>query len=202
MITVDNTDNRPQDENRSGKPSPDQPTSRRNFLRWGWRVLGLVALGQGAYLGLRFLSSRQSAASTGEMVDAGLVSDFAPGTATPFDTARFFLIRREDGGFLALSSRCTHLACIVDWEKNRRQFACPCHGSVFNPDGGVVNPPAPRPLDRFPVSIADGGKIQVDTRQRIIRSAITATDLVYPSASLTASSAATGLEPGAASPAR
>ncbi len=112
---------------------------------------------------------------------AGLVSEFQPGTVTPFNEARFFLVRAETGGFLALYSRCTHLACIVGWEADKHEYACPCHGSVFGEDGHVINPPAPRPLDAFLITIEDDGRVLVDTRKPIVRDTVDGSDLVYPS---------------------
>ncbi len=38
---------------------------------------------------------------------------------------------------IALSASCTHMGCIVQWQDDRR-FHCPCHGGLFNADGGVV----------------------------------------------------------------
>ncbi len=159
----------------------EQEVSRRNFLRLFWRGLGIVVGGEAAYLGLSFLASRKPASSTGEIVTAGLVSDFQPGTVTPFNEARFFLLRAEAGGFLALYSRCTHLACIVGWEADKHEFACPCHGSIFGEDGHVINPPAPRPLDYFPLTIEDDGRVLVDTRKAIARDVVDDSALVYPS---------------------
>ncbi len=156
--------------------------SRRSFLKWGWRSLALLVAGEGTYLGLSFLGSRKPASSTGQVVTAGLVSDFPAGTVTTFSAERFFLIHFQEGGFLALHSKCTHLACIVGWEQDQHVFACPCHGSVFNEDGSVANPPAPRPLDYFPMAIGDDGRIQVDTRRPIVRSEVSGDELVYPSA--------------------
>jgi len=46
------------------------------------------------------------------------------------------------------------------------------------PDGSVLNPPAPRPLDRFLITIADG-LIAVDTGQPIERDWTTPDELVY-----------------------
>ncbi len=159
----------------------EQEVSRRNFLRLGWRGLAILIAGEGAYLGLSLLASRKPASSTGEIVTAGLVSDFQPGTVTPFSEARFFLLRAEAGGFLALYSRCTHLACIVGWEADKHEYACPCHGSVFAEDGSVINPPAPRPLDMFQITIEDDGRVLVDTRKAIVRDAVDGSELVYPS---------------------
>jgi Rieske Fe-S protein len=42
------------------------------------------------------------------------------------------------------------------------RFNCPCHGSIYNRYGQIVQGPAPRPMDRFPIAIS-GGKITVQT---------------------------------------
>jgi len=56
----------------------------------------------------------------------------------------------------AVGSRCTHLSCIVKWQKNRRIFFCPCHGARFGPDGALLGGPAPGPLASLKVSEAEG----------------------------------------------
>jgi cytochrome b6-f complex iron-sulfur subunit len=152
---------------------------RRDFLGLSWRIIAAVAAGQGTCMGLRFLASRKAEGNFGQVVTVGVASDFPPGTVTPFDTDRFLLIRFEDGGFLALSTRCTHLACTVTWIEQRQRFICPCHGSEFRRDGAVLNPPAPRPLDRFPVTVEADGRVKVDTRTRIQRTEVKADELVY-----------------------
>ncbi len=168
--------------------------SRRNFLKWGWRGLAALVAGEGAYLGLRFLASRQPVSSSGQVVTAGLVNDFPPGTVTPFPADRFFLVRFQTGGFLALHSKCTHLACMVGWEADKQVFACPCHGSIFTEDGSVANPPAPRPLDYFPILISDDGRIEVDTRQPITRSEVSGDEATYPPAAAQSTAEATAAE--------
>lgn len=152
--------------------------TRRDFFGLSWRVLGALALGQAGYIGLRFLASREAEGMSGEVVIAGLLGDFPLGTITPFDQARFFLVRFEDGGFLALHSKCTHLACVVAWNEEHQRFSCPCHGSEFERDGDVINPPAPTPLERFEI-IIDADRVKVDTRKPIRRSSTSPSDLVY-----------------------
>lgn len=152
--------------------------SRRDFMSLSWRALGVAVLGQAAYAGLRFLSSREAEGNFGEVVIAGVLNDFPLGTVTPFEKERFFLIRFEDGGFLALYAKCTHLACIVAWDETHERFICPCHGSEFLLEGSVVNPPAPRPLDRLSVSIEED-LVKVDTGAIIQRSTTGPGDLIY-----------------------
>ncbi len=154
---------------------------RRDFLKLAWGTLATATgLGLG-YIGLRFLGSRVGEGDFGGPVTAGRVDDFPPGTVTPVSSGQFYLVRGEDGGFLALYRKCTHLDCVVLWEEAEGRFQCPCHGSVFQPDGDVLNPPAPRPLARFPVTFEDG-KVIVDTGALIERVAVGPEDVVFPPA--------------------
>ena len=52
---------------------------------------------------------------------------------------------------------CTHLGCQFDWNPASGHFECPCHGSVYAPDGTVLGGPAPRRLDTLPTKIENGG---------------------------------------------
>jgi cytochrome b6-f complex iron-sulfur subunit len=52
---------------------------------------------------------------------------------------------------IAVNSTCTHKGCAVDWNSASKEFACPCHGSKFKPDGSVANGPADKPLAKFTV---------------------------------------------------
>jgi len=87
---------------------------------------------------------------------------------TAFREGRFYLVRLEDGGFLALHRKCTHLGCTVPWIPEEGRFACPCHASAFDLRGDVLNPPALRALDLFPVRI-ENGIVKVDTAAPVRR---------------------------------
>jgi glycine/D-amino acid oxidase-like deaminating enzyme/nitrite reductase/ring-hydroxylating ferredoxin subunit len=40
------------------------------------------------------------------------------------------------------SAACTHLGCHLHWNSFESCWDCPCHGSMFGPDGQVLNAPA------------------------------------------------------------
>ena len=63
---------------------------------------------------------------------------------------------------VALRTVCTHLGCITIWQESEQKFKCPCHGSGFYRDGINFEGPAPRPLERYAISVADDGQLEVD----------------------------------------
>jgi len=69
---------------------------------------------------------------------------------------------RGQAQIYALSSVCTHLGCITIWQEEQKRFKCPCHGSAFYMDGINYEGPAPRPLERYAIRIADDGQLEVD----------------------------------------
>jgi glycine/D-amino acid oxidase-like deaminating enzyme/nitrite reductase/ring-hydroxylating ferredoxin subunit len=54
--------------------------------------------------------------------------------------------RDEDGQLSLRSASCTHVGCHLHFNSFERCWDCPCHGSIFAPDGGVLNAPAIAPL--------------------------------------------------------
>lgn len=147
-----------------------------------WAGLGVVAVAELFTLVSAYFKPREprSAASEAEaVVVAGAVEQFEPGSVTAFLRGRFYLARLENGGFLAMSRTCTHLGCTVPWVKEESRFVCPCHASAFSIAGDVLEPPAPRALDLFEVSIVNG-VVSVDTSRRRKRSVFEAEQATYP----------------------
>lgn len=155
-----------------------QQVSRRGFLKLAWGAAGLAVLGESGWLTYRFLSPKVVEGEFGGVFEVGAVDDFPPGSVTPVNAGRFYLVRLDDGGFLALYRKCTHLGCAVPWDPAIGQFVCPCHASAFEVDGAVINPPAPRALDRFAVAV-ESGVIKVDTATAIQRDRPGPGDVVY-----------------------
>ncbi|EFJ35214.1 hypothetical protein SELMODRAFT_166088 [Selaginella moellendorffii] len=59
-----------------------------------------------------------------------------------------YLVVENDGTLApyAINAVCTHLGCVVPWNKAENKFICPCHGSQYNNQGRVVRGPAPLSL--------------------------------------------------------
>lgn len=161
------------------RPAPGAKVTRRDALKTLWAALGgVVALEMGG-LSLAYMQPRLAQGEFGSLMTVGKVDDFPPGSVTHIDNGRFYLSRLGDGGFVALYQRCTHLGCSVPWDQAQGLFVCPCHNSQFAADGEVLNPPAPRPLDSFPVTIEDG-TLLVDTGAPTPREAADSITVVYP----------------------
>jgi cytochrome b6-f complex iron-sulfur subunit len=144
------------------------------------RLLGGIALLEAGWVAVLALAPRRRGPALQDgpgVIIAGPVDRFEPGSVTAFAEGKFYLTRLDDGGFLALHRKCTHLGCSVPWKADEQRFACPCHASAFDIRGDVVNAPAPRALDLFPVSIRDG-VVRVDTGQAIRRQAFESDQVV------------------------
>ena len=156
-------------EEKASTKNPVQ--SRREFLNKLWKGLGILAVIEFAAVFLGFLFSGKSdeeKSKPKQLFDAGDISLFQPDSVTIFRGGRFYLVRLSDGGLLALSIRCTHLGCSINWEDDQKRFICPCHASAFEINGNVQNPPAPSALDYFPVSIQNR-KVMVDIGIKLSR---------------------------------
>ncbi len=51
-----------------------------------------------------------------------------------------YLVTKEDGTLepFGVNAVCTHLGCVVPWNKSANKFACPCHGSQYDKNGKVA----------------------------------------------------------------
>jgi len=157
---------------------PVAPT-RRDFLSKAGKGLGILAAAELLAVVVAYLAPGRGGAGRGaNLVVAGPVGEFTPASVRAFPGGKFYLVRLADGGFLALSSKCTHLGCMVPWDGKQRVFPCPCHASRFDDRGDVLAPPATRALDLFPV-IIEGGIVKVDTGRRIERARFEPTQVTY-----------------------
>lgn len=169
-------------ENQMKSDDSESKPARRSFLNKLWIILGGVAFAEFIAVAFAFWRPRQSkttAASGESIITAGAVERFEPNSVTAFVRGKFYLARLEDGGFLALSRTCTHLGCTLPWSEKEMKFACPCHGSAFAITGEVLDAPAPRALDIYPIIIGND-IVKVDIRNPIKRRAFNRVQVTYP----------------------
>jgi len=162
----------------------DSPAPRRSFLLKLWAGLGVVAFAELIWVMWSFLKPRRGYVHKkefGSMMEAGSVDGFSKDSVTAFPRGRFYLVRLEEGGFLALHRRCTHLGCTVPWNNEENRFLCPCHSSAYDIRGDVIRSPAPRALDIFPITI-ENNVIHVDTGRVVKRSGFKSDQVIYPKA--------------------
>ncbi len=151
------------------KTQSDKKLSRGEFLSAAW-ALSLVGLvGQAGAAIYKFFKPRFKPGAFGGEVVAGTPAEFQPGSVSYVQKGRFYISRLEDGGFLALWQRCTHLGCTIPWQEDLGEFLCPCHSSLFDRTGVVTGGPAPRPMDLFPIRLQADGNLVVDTSQPVER---------------------------------
>ncbi len=76
--------------------------------------------------------------------------------------ARVFIVPSGEGPTV-LSAVCSHLGCLVNFQKDKGEFVCPCHGGRYNSSGKNIGGPPPAPLTRFPV-MTEGGMLLVGVK--------------------------------------
>ncbi len=144
----------------------DREMSRRDFIKVTTGIVGSLI---GAAVGLPaiyyLVDPVFKAGGKEGWIPIGKLEDMQVGLPYPFSFTRvqvngwertatshagFALRRSEDpSDLLILNSRCTHLACTVNWNETAQAYLCPCHDAKFNSNGEVLAGPPPRPLDRY-----------------------------------------------------
>lgn len=115
-------------------------------------------------------------------VYAGKVDDFEVAKPRVFPEGKFWLVKKEDGSFIALYWKAPTLrGCTVPWrdqfsfpdpktgERTRGWFRDPCSGATWDVNGVAVFGPTMRNLDQFPIEIVADKVYVLATEQQVIR---------------------------------
>mgnify|MGYP002778837924 CR=1 FL=1 len=80
--------------------------------------------------------------------DVGSLVEIAPGEGAVVHEGIIpvAVYRDEAGSVHRCSAVCTHMGCVVRWNKLEKSWDCPCHGSRFDAFGAVLTGPATKPL--------------------------------------------------------
>jgi glycine/D-amino acid oxidase-like deaminating enzyme/nitrite reductase/ring-hydroxylating ferredoxin subunit len=111
------------------------------------RASAVKLIEENAQVAARFLGDRISKSGRRP------IEALAPGEGdiVDHDGEKVAAYRDDDGRLTAVSTRCSHLGCQVNWNRAERSWDCPCHGSRFAPDGKVLEGPAVHALERQPL---------------------------------------------------
>lgn len=159
------------------KPAPANPANavmgsekidRRTFLSWSvvaW-VSFAAATGGALSIVLRYLFPNVLFEPPTSF-KAGFPNDYELGVVDERWKEKFgvWMVRTAEGIY-ALSTVCTHLGCTPSWLGGENKFKCPCHGSGFYKTGINFEGPAPRPLERYRIGLAEDGQILIDKSKK------------------------------------
>ncbi len=152
------------------KPAEKTPDTmdRREFIKWssvGWAAFAAVVGGYGTLVA-RYMFPNVLFEPV-QTFRAGVPEDYEPRSVSErFKDQYGVWIVRDEEKIVALSTVCTHLGCTPNWSPAENKFKCPCHGSGFYTTGIHFEGPAPRPLERFKVTLSDEGDILVDKTKK------------------------------------
>jgi cytochrome b6-f complex iron-sulfur subunit len=162
------------------KPAPPKPVAKpvakgkeRRFFLFGfvgalfgtwaaaaWTTfvasMGLMGLGTLRFLYPNVLSEPPS------KIKVGFPDNYEEGKVVERYKDQNTWVVRKNGVIYALSTTCTHLGCTPNWLEREQKFKCPCHGSGYFISGVNFEGPAPRPLERWALSVGDDGQLVVD----------------------------------------
>jgi len=84
-------------------------------------------------LGRRFLEPGRIPAERLPVGHGGIVE---------LDGEKWGVYRNEQGDLLAVSPKCPHMGCQLEWNPEEQSWDCPCHGSRFDVCGRLLEGPA------------------------------------------------------------
>jgi len=132
---------------RDTEPDVEKP-SRRDIIKSGYRWLQYAVAAALLYPLCRFLGFKVPRKPRKVEVHKSL-------KVTGFIVEHDFIIFAGPQGPWAVSRKCTHLGCRLNYRENEKSLLCPCHQSRFTIQGKRVAGPAKLNLPTFAVSALD-----------------------------------------------
>jgi menaquinol-cytochrome c reductase iron-sulfur subunit len=146
-------------------------STRRGFFKWSVGVLTSLC---GLVVGIPLIGSfvgpafRTMKTNWIKVAEVGTLPEGLPISLNAADVQvdayvqesvirHLWAVKHSGTEVTVFSPICPHLGCHYNWNLATGHFECPCHGSVYAPDGTVLGGPAPRRLDTLPVKIENGG---------------------------------------------
>ncbi|HTA81389.1 MAG TPA: Rieske (2Fe-2S) protein [Bacteroidia bacterium] len=127
---------------------------RRDFVKKS------VILACGVAGGSAFLEACSKKSSTPSAPNVNFTIDISSSQYSALQTNggyvysnSIIIARDSNGNFVALYDVCPHAGCTIQFN-SRNQFPCPCHGSLFDENGNVINGPATSGVKKYNTSLS------------------------------------------------
>lgn len=139
--------------------------SRRGFLQTLAGMAGVIGLGVLVSSFKLPSSTTQTTTTTQTGAASGAIANtnnLQVGVPIQFDYPAGYpnvLLKKSDGSLLALSLLCTHVCCVCSYDPASNRIYCPCHGSVFDSNGSVLQGPASSPLPQVQLKVDAAGNV-------------------------------------------
>ena len=147
------------------QPTTGPVSGRRRILQWLGKIfvsfwgIGFFAV---VLSYLKIPTTRRQRGGGERILRAGAL-DVLPvgaGQLVRHGTQPVLVIRPRDDQLVVLSGICTHLRCVLHWDRERSAVVCPCHAGAFDLNGNVLSGPANQPLKSYEAEVR-GGEIYV-----------------------------------------
>lgn len=129
----------------------------RRLLNWMLGTTSGALLAAVLYPVARFLSPPEIPEATTNQVEAGPTNDpelLDRGyKILRFGAEPVILVRVSDTDFRAFAATCTHLDCIVEYQKPEDRIFCNCHNGIYDMNGRNIAGPPPHPLEQYTVNL-------------------------------------------------
>jgi Rieske Fe-S protein len=135
--------------------------NRRTILNWFLGTSIGALLVSVIYPVMRYMTPPKITEAATNQIEAGEVNDpqlLERGyKIVRFGAEPVILVKAADNDFRAFSATCTHLDCIVGFQKEQTRIYCNCHGGCYDLQGRNVSGPPPRPLTPYKVNVVSKG---------------------------------------------
>lgn len=133
---------------------------RRSFLQLSLALLGTSTLASLIYPLYRYLVPHRSEELAKTLLIAKRDIPLGEAREIVLNNIPAVVLNRPGKGLIAVSRVCTHLGCLVQYDKENKRLLCPCHAGVYSLEGDVLSGPPPKPLRKLPLRV-DGETIVI-----------------------------------------
>jgi cytochrome b6-f complex iron-sulfur subunit len=126
---------------------------RRSFLKLALAFLGTTSLAAFVYPIFRYLAPSAGGERSNTLSIAKRDIPLGEAKEIVFNNIPAVVLNRPGKGLIAVSRVCTHLGCLVQYDRENKRLLCPCHAGVYDLEGNIVSGPPPKPLPKLPLRV-------------------------------------------------